>query len=109
MAEKRTKIRAKLSTDGSAEIIVLITHPMETGQRINPQTKDKVAPHFVQKISFLLNGKEVAVMDTGWGVSANPLISIRLKQTKRGDKLKVAWSDNLGDKDEEEIVIGDES
>jgi sulfur-oxidizing protein SoxZ len=58
-------------------------------------------------MTFLLNGKEVAVADTGIGVSTNPLVSIRLSGAKRGDKIKVMWSDNLGDKDEAEAVIGE--
>jgi sulfur-oxidizing protein SoxZ len=106
MAEKRTRIRAKLGTDGTDEIFVLVSHPMETGLRTNPQTKEKIPAHFIQKMTFLLNNREVAVADTGMGVSKDPLISIRLA-AKRGDKLRVAWSDNLGDKDEAELTIGD--
>ncbi len=106
MADKRTRIRAKTTDDGATEIFVLINHPMETGLRVNPQTKEKVPAHFIQKLTFLLNNKEVAVADTGIGVSKDPLVSIRV-QAKQGDKIKVLWSDNVGDKDETEIVIGE--
>ncbi len=106
MADKRTRIRAKLIDDGAAEIFVLISHPMETGLRVNPQTKEKIPAHFIQKITFLLNNKEVAVADTGIAVSKDPLVSIRVN-AKPGDTVKVMWSDNLGDKDETEIVIGE--
>jgi sulfur-oxidizing protein SoxZ len=104
MTEKRTRIRAKLSDDGIAEIFVLISHPMETGLRTNPQTKEKIPAHFIQKIVFLLNNKEVAVVDTGVGVSRDPLVSIRVK-AKSGDRLRVTWTDNLGRKDQADAII----
>lgn len=105
MSEKRTRIRSKTTDDGATEIFVLINHPMETGLRANPQTKEKIPAHIVQKITFYLNGKEIAVADTGTGVSANPLVSIRVKNTKKGDKVRVTWTDNMGQKDEENIVL----
>ena len=107
MAEKRTRIRVKNLDSGGVEIFVLISHPMETGQRTNPQTREKIPAHFIQKLTFYLNGKEIAVADTGTGVSTNPLVSVRVGNAKRGDKVKVAWSDNVGEKDEAEITIGD--
>jgi sulfur-oxidizing protein SoxZ len=107
MAEKRTRIRVKNLDGGGVEIFVLVSHPMETGLRTNPQTREKIPAHFIQKMTFYLNGKEIAVADTGTGVSTNPLVSVRVDNAKRGDKVKVAWSDNFGEKDEEEITIGD--
>jgi len=107
MAEKRTRIRVKNLDGGGAEIFVLISHPMETGQRTNPKTREKIPAHFIQKLTFYVNGKEVAVADTGTGVSTNPLVSVRVANAKRGDKVKVTWTDNFGEKDEEEITIGD--
>jgi sulfur-oxidizing protein SoxZ len=106
MSEKRTRIRTKPTEDGT-EIFVLVNHPMETGLRTNPQTKEKIPIHIIQKMTFFLNGKEVAVADTGTGVAANPLISIRVKSAKKGDKIRVVWSDNMGQKDEEDVVLGD--
>jgi sulfur-oxidizing protein SoxZ len=107
MAEKRTRIRVKSIDGGATEVFVLVSHPMETGLRTNPQTKEKIPAHFIQKLTFFLNGKEVAVADCGTGVSTNPLVSIRIKGVKRGDKVRVAWTDNLGQKDEEEVAVGD--
>jgi sulfur-oxidizing protein SoxZ len=107
MSEKRTRLRTKTTDDGATEIFVLINHPMETGLRTNPQTKEKIPLHIVQKITFYLNGKEVAVADTGTGVAANPLVSIRVKNAKKGDKVRVTWTDNLGQKDEEHTIVGD--
>jgi sulfur-oxidizing protein SoxZ len=109
MSTQRTRIRAKQVDATTTEIFVLVSHPMETGQRVNPKTQEKIPPHFIQKLSFLLNGKEVAVMDTGMAISKDPLVSIRIKKPQRGDKIKVVWSDNLGQKDEETITVGEGS
>lgn len=98
------KMRTK-SANGETEIMVLIDHPMETGQRVDPKTKEKIAPHFIQKLTFSLNGKEVAVADLGPAVSRDPLIKIKVRNAKPGDKVKVAWSDNKGESGEKEMVV----
>ncbi len=98
------KMRTK-TANGETEIMVLIDHPMETGQRVDPKTKEKIPPHFIQKLTFSVNGKEVAVADLGVAVSRDPLIKIKVKNAKPGDKVKVAWSDNKGETGEKEIAV----
>jgi sulfur-oxidizing protein SoxZ len=98
------KMRTK-TANGETEVMVLIDHPMETGQRVDPKTKEKIPPHFIQKLTFSLNGKEVAVADLGVAVSKDPLVKVKVKGTKPGDKVKVTWSDNKGDSGEKEIII----
>lgn len=98
------KMRTK-TANGETEIMVLIDHPMETGQRVDPKTKDKIPPHFIQKLTFSLNGKEVAVADLGVAVSKDPLIKVKVKGGKPGDKVKVTWSDNKGETGEKDMVI----
>jgi len=94
--DKQTKIRTK-TQDGVTDVLVLVSHPMETGLRVDPKTKEKVPPHFIQKMSFFLDGKEVASSDLGTAVAKDPLIGIKLKGAKPGAKLKVTWSDNKGE------------
>ncbi len=91
----KLKIRPK---DGATEILVLVSHPMETGQRVDAKTKEKVPAHFIQTLSIQLNGKDVAVADLGVAVSKDPLIGISVAGAKKGDKVNVSWSDNLGNK-----------
>lgn len=91
----KLKIRPK---DGMTEILVLVSHPMETGQRVDAKTKEKVPAHFIQTLSIQLNGKDVAVADLGVAVSKDPLIGISVAGAKKGDKVNVSWSDNLGNK-----------
>lgn len=98
-----TQIRIK-KADGGHEVLVLVEHPMHTGQ----MKKDgKTIPaHWIKKMSFALNGKEVAVADIGVAVSTDPLISVMLKGAKTGDTVKVDWSDNLGKTGSVEKKVG---
>jgi sulfur-oxidizing protein SoxZ len=106
MAEKQTKIRTK-TQDGVTDVLVLMSHPMETGLRPDPKDKEKKIPaHFIEKVTFTLNGKEVAIADLGPAVSSDPLVGIKLKGAKTGDKLKVTWSDNMGESGSGEATIG---
>ena len=96
MADRKMKMRTRLS-EGVVEVQVLITHPMETGLRTDKNTGMKIPPHFIQRVTLEHNGKLVATVNTGTGVSEDPLLGFRLKGAKNGDKLKVFWTDNLGE------------
>jgi len=91
--------------DGAAEVRVRVTHPMETGQRVDRNTKQKIPAHYIQKMTFSVNGKQVAVTDLGPAVSKDPLVGVRLKGAKAGDKVTVTWSDNKGESGSAEAVI----
>ena len=101
---RQTRMRTK-TQDGATEVLVLVSHPMETGQRVDPKTKEKIPAHFIQKLSFTLNGKEVAVVDLGVAVSKDPLVGVKLKGAKAGDKVKVSWSDNKGETGNAEATV----
>ncbi len=101
---RQTRIRTK-TQDGATEVLVLVSHPMETGQRVDPKTKEKIPAHFIQKMTFTLNGKEVAVADLGVAVSKDPLVGVKLKGAKAGDKVKVTWSDNKGESNTAEATV----
>jgi len=68
--------------------------PPETRWRIDKDTKREIAAHFIQKIVFEVNGKQVAVADVGMGMSTNPLIIVRVKDIKPGDSVEVKCTDN---------------
>src|SRR3989304_3767702 len=92
MADRKIKIRTRMQ-DGQVEVQALIYHPMETGQRTDPKTKDKIPAHFIRSITLEHNGKTVVEVNTGIGVSQDPLLGFRLKNAKNGDKLKISWRD----------------
>ena len=91
-----TKIKARAKGDAT-EILVLVQHPMETGTRKDKKTKKVIPAHFIQTLNFAVNGKNVAVDVLFARVAKNPLVGIRVKGAKSGDKIKVSWKDNKGE------------
>ena len=90
------KIRARMEID-AADVKVLMSHPMETGQRKNE--KGELVPlHFIQSVIASHNGK--TVLDAQWSqaIARNPFLGFRVKGSKPGDKITVSWVDNTGDK-----------
>jgi sulfur-oxidizing protein SoxZ len=90
------KIRAKMEGD-VADVKVLMSHPMETGQRKN-EKGELVPVHFIQSVIATHNGK--TVLDAQWSqaVARNPFLGFRVKGAKAGDKVTVSWTDTTGDK-----------
>ena len=90
------KIRAKMEGD-AADVKVLMSHPMETGQRKNDKG-DLVPVHFIQSVMATHNGK--TVLDAQWSqaIARNPFLGFRVKGAKPGDKITISWVDTTGDK-----------
>ena len=97
------KIRAQMKGD-TAEIRVLMSHPMETGQRKDNDGKT-VPAHYIQTLTVALNGKTVVSGQTGGSVSRNPVFGFKVKGAKTGDKVAVTWTDNKGDKRTDETTV----
>lgn len=98
------KIRARV-VDGTAQIAVLIMHPMETGQRKDPATGQVFPAHFIRSVTATVNDR--VVMEAQWGpaISRNPLLGFRVRGAKAGDRLVVSWEDNRGEQDRAEAAI----
>lgn len=97
------KIRATLQGD-LLEVRVLMSHPMETGQRKDSAGKP-IPMHFIQTITAQLNGKSVFEAQTTQAISRNPVFAFRVKGAKAGDKLSITWEDNTGDKRTDEVTV----
>lgn len=97
------KIRAQMKGD-VAEIRVLMSHAMETGQRKDAAGKT-VPAHFIQSLTVEVGGKKVIDGQTGTSVSRNPVFGFKMKGAKVGDKVVVSWVDNKGDKRSDEAAI----
>jgi sulfur-oxidizing protein SoxZ len=89
------KIRAQLQGD-VADVKVLMFHPMETGLRKDPVSGDLIPAHFIQRVIASLNGKIVMEAQWSMAVSKNPFVNFRIRGAKPGDKVGVAWEDNMG-------------
>lgn len=98
------KIRAQMQGD-IADIRVLMSHPMETGQRKDGKTGQLVPAHFIQSITATVNGKTVLEAHTGTAISRNPVFGFKVKGAKAGDKVVITWTDNKGDTRTDEATI----
>ncbi len=97
------KIRAT-NTNGVTEVKVLMSHPMETGQRKDGEGK-LVPAHFITEVTATAGGKTVLQCFWGQSVSQNPYLSFKFKGGAKGEKVQVNWVDNKGDKRSDEAAI----
>ncbi|MGH8747291.1 MAG: thiosulfate oxidation carrier complex protein SoxZ [Burkholderiales bacterium] len=96
------KIRATLES-GYTEIRVLMSHPMETGQR---KAQGKLVPaHFIENVTVKVNGKTVVEAQTSQAVSRNPVFSFRVKGGNKGDRVEIGWLDNKGESNKIEAAV----
>jgi len=103
MAAGPMKMRATLGA-GYTDVRVLMSHPMETGQRKGPD--GNVIPlHFIQNVTVKVNGKTVVEGQISQAVSRNPVFSFRVKGGAKGDKIQVAWLDNKGETASTEATV----
>ena len=89
------KIRTKLK-DNITTIKALINHPMETGLRKNKKTGKAIPAHFINDVQVTHNGKNVIDAQWGTAISKNPYLSFIFFNAKKGDELKLVWTDNQG-------------
>jgi sulfur-oxidizing protein SoxZ len=97
------KIRAQMKGD-VCEIRVLMSHPMENGQRKDNDGKT-IPAHFIQSISVAVNGKTVVSGQTNTSISRNPVFGFKVKGPKTGDKVSVSWKDNKGETRTDETTV----
>ena len=99
-------IKARAQIEGGTTVVkALISHPMETGQRKDKKTGKLIPAHFIQELNVDHNGKNV--LNAAWGpaISKNPYLFFKFKGAKAGDKIKISWSDNMGEHDSAEFSI----
>jgi sulfur-oxidizing protein SoxZ len=97
------KIRAQMAGD-KANVRVLMSHEMETGQRKDSSGK-LIPAWFIQEVSAALNGKVVMTAQWGPSVSKNPFLQFAIKGAKAGDKVAVTWKDTKGDTRTDEATV----
>ncbi|MFO1319322.1 MAG: thiosulfate oxidation carrier complex protein SoxZ [Burkholderiales bacterium] len=97
------KVRAR-SDAGVTIVKVLMSHPMETGQRKNDKG-ETIPAHFIQTVTAVHNGKVVLSAQWGTAVSANPFLEFRFKGGAKGESVRVTWTDTKGDSRSDEASI----
>lgn len=94
-----SSIRVRATSNGDiTEVQALIQHPMDTGLVKNPNG-ELIPAHFIQELKFECNGRDVFVADWGTAVSKDPYVKFSFRGAKKGDELKISWTDNQGGSD----------
>jgi sulfur-oxidizing protein SoxZ len=97
------RIRAA-AADGITEVRVLMSHPMETGQR-KDGSGNVIPAHYITELVAKHNDKEVLKVEMGPSVSTNPYLSFKFKGGASGDTIEVSWKDNKGESRTDSVQI----
>lgn len=101
MAEERKsmiKIKPKKYKVGDiVKVDFIVIHPMDTGLLKDKKTGKMKPAHFIDNITFSLDGKPFTTMKVWETVSTNPYFSVNLKVPGKG-KITVDYTDNTGEK-----------
>jgi len=95
---KSLKIRAKMKGD-TTTVKCLMTHPMETGLRKDKKTGKMIPAHFISEVTAESGGKTVMTANWSGGISKNPYLAFAFNGGKKGDDVKISWTDNQGASD----------
>lgn len=97
------RIRAA-AKEGVTEVRVLMSHPMETGQR-KDSSGNPIPAHHITELTAKHNDKVVLSAQFGPSVSTNPYLAFKFKGGAKGDKVVVSWVDNKGDSRTDEVQV----
>lgn len=98
------KARAKATGD-VVQIKALMSHPMETGQRKDSKTGEKIPAHYIKEVSVEFGGEVLVKANWGPAVSKNPYLSVKVKGPKAGDTVSLSWIDNKGESATGEVTV----
>jgi sulfur-oxidizing protein SoxZ len=103
--DRKMKMLARSLGNGTSELMVSVKHPMETGLRKDKASGKVIPAHFINRMTVEHNGKAIAEADLSIAISTNPIMGFGLKDAKSGDKVKVTWTDNLGETGNMELTL----
>ena len=96
------KLKAKKKS-GVVEVKALMNHPMETGQR-KDKDGNKIPAHYISEVIVQVNDTDAITANWGASISKNPYMSVDVAG-KKGDTVKVSWTDNKGESDSAEAEV----
>lgn len=97
------RIRAA-TADGVTEVRVLMSHPMETGQRRGGDGQP-IPAHYITELTAKHNDKVVLSSEMGPSVATNPYLAFKFKGGAAGDTVEVSWKDNKGESRTDKVQI----
>lgn len=95
MAKARIKVPKKVQAGEVFQVKALVSHKMESGQRTDKNTGDKIPRMIINKFVAKFEGEEVFSADWHGAISANPYIAFFMKADKSGE-LELSWTDDDG-------------
>jgi sulfur-oxidizing protein SoxZ len=101
MIEKTIVMRAQLR-EGVTQAKVFIPHPMERGDQESGAT---TPPHFIQEVICESGERVLLTALLSEGVAKNPFLAFSFRGGEKGDKIKVTWVDNRGNRGSSETRI----
>jgi sulfur-oxidizing protein SoxZ len=97
------RIRALARASG-IEVRALIAHPMETGQR-KDDAGAVIPAWYITDVEVRLNDRPVLKASWGTAISKDPLLVLHLRRGAAGDRIRISWVDNHGDRRSDEVAV----
>jgi len=95
----------KASKEGQGSVVrALIRHPMLPPHK-DPTAGTPVSGLYIQQVTAQLNGKTVLTGDWSSGVSRNPYLAFKIRQTAPGDVIRISWTDNAGHRGSSQVTV----
>ncbi len=95
MSKPRVKVPRTAEKDEVITIKTLISHKMESGQRKDRKTGEKIPRKIINKFTAKFNGAPVFSVDIEPAVSANPYLQFNVKVPESGE-FEFIWVDDDG-------------
>ena len=95
MEKPRVKVPASVRKGEPFEVKVLASHPMESGQRKDDKTGQKIPRKILNAFVCKLDGAEIVSVKMFPAVSANPYLSFYATASKSGE-MEFIWTDDDG-------------
>jgi len=96
MSKARVRVPKKAKKGDVITIKTMIKHKMESGNRKDKKTGQKIPRHIIDKFEAKFNGKVFFHSDWQGGVSANPLLAFTHKVQESGE-YEFSWHDEKGE------------
>jgi sulfur-oxidizing protein SoxZ len=97
MIDKPIVMRAQIK-EGVTRTKIFIPHPMERGVEKADETGEARPPHFIQEVICESGERVLLTALLSEGVAKNPFLAFSFRGGEKGDKIKVTWVDNRGNR-----------